>query len=119
MAIDGFGEQMADSLLEFIRVNRELIIELIAIIAPKEVELHVASDNPFKDKTVVLTGTMSQPRGEIKNSLEALGAKVASSVSKKTDYLIFGEDAGSKYDKALKLGVTTLDEAGMKAMLDA
>ena len=60
---------------------------------------------------------MSESRGAIKEILEALGAKVSGSVSKKTDFLIYGEDAGSKYDKAEKLGVTTLTENEMKEML--
>jgi DNA ligase (NAD+) len=81
------------------------------------VEKVEASENPFKDKTVVLTGTMSKSRGAIKKDLEALGAKVASSVSKKTDFVIYGEDAGSKYEKAVSLGVTTLTEEDMNNML--
>jgi len=74
-------------------------------------------ENPFKGKTVVITGTMSISRGEIKKTLESLGAKVASSVSKKTDYVIFGEDAGSKYDKAIELNVTTLTEEEMNRLI--
>ena len=76
-----------------------------------------AAENPFKGKTVVLTGTMSESRGAIKTMLENLGAKVSGSVSKKTDYVIYGEDAGSKYDKAVELGVATLTEEAMRAML--
>jgi DNA ligase (NAD+) len=68
--------------------------------------------------TVVLTGAMSRSRGDIKTMLENLGAKVSGSVSKKTDYLIYGEDAGSKYDKAVSLGVTTLTEEAMRQMCD-
>ena len=74
-------------------------------------------ENPFKDKTVVLTGTMSESRGNIKKMLEGLGAKVAGSVSKKTDFLIYVKDAGSKYTKAVELGVTTLTEKDMEGML--
>jgi len=65
----------------------------------------------------VLTGSMSQSRGKIKVNLEVLGAKVAGSVSKKTDYVIYGQDAGSKYDKAVALGVKTLTESQMHDML--
>jgi DNA ligase (NAD+) len=61
---------------------------------------------------------MSKSRDEIKNFLENLGAKVSSSVSKKTDFVIFGEDAGSKYDKAIELGVKTLSEEQMYSSLE-
>jgi DNA ligase (NAD+) len=117
IGIEGFGEQMANSFLEFVRVNKELILKLFEYIEPKIEEKTEAAENPFKDKTIVLTGTMSESRGNIKKMLEALGAKVAGSVSKKTDYLIYGEDAGSKYDKAVTLGVTTLTEEDMRGML--
>lgn len=118
LAIDGFGSEMAASVLEFVRVNREQIEALQAVVQPKEPERkEEVAENPFKGKTVVLTGTMSRPRPEIKNELEALGAKVSGSVSKKTDYVIYGEEAGSKYDKATALGVATLTEDEMKGML--
>jgi DNA ligase (NAD+) len=60
---------------------------------------------------------MSQNRAIIKSRLEELGAKVSSSISKKTDHLIYGKDAGSKYDKAIKLGVSTLSEDEMRDMI--
>jgi DNA ligase (NAD+) len=108
--LDGVGEQMALSLMEFIRVNRELIEKLFESIKPKVEKKIEVEENIFKNKTVVLTGTMSVSRGIIKKELEELGAKVSGSVSKKTDFLIYGEDAGSKYDKAVDLGVKTLNE---------
>ena len=117
VALDGIGEQMANSFTEFMRVNNNLVQKLISIINPKVEEKIEVSENNFKDKTVVLTGTMSVSRGVIKKQLESLGAKVGSSVSKKTDYLIYGEDAGSKYDKAVDLKVTVLTEDEMKAMI--
>ncbi len=118
IACEGIGEEMAESLLEFIRVNRESIIQLQEILHPKEPEQKAeAKENPFKGTTVVLTGTMSESRGAIKEMLESLGAKVSSSVSKKTNFLIYGEDAGSKYDKAESLGVKTLSEDEMRQLL--
>ncbi|MEA1915887.1 MAG: BRCT domain-containing protein, partial [Campylobacterota bacterium] len=117
IALDGIGEEMAKSFLEFMRVNKEIVLKLFTLINPTVEQKIVAIENPFKDKTVVLTGTMSQSRGAIKKDLERLGAKVSGSVSKKTDYLIYGEDAGSKYDKALSLEVPTLNEDEMKALL--
>ena len=117
VALDGIGEQMANSFTEFMRVNNELVLKLLDIIKPFVEEKIEVEENNFKDKTVVLTGTMSVSRGVIKKQLEALGAKVGSSVSKKTDYLVYGEDAGSKYDKAVDLKVTTLTEEEMNAMI--
>ncbi len=115
---DGIGEEMAESVLEFVRVNREAIEKLQLIIEPKEpLKREEAQENPFKGKTAVLTGTMSVSRGVIKELLESLGAKVSGSVSKKTDFVIYGEDAGSKYDKAVSLGVTTLTEGEMREMV--
>ncbi len=73
---------------------------------------------PFDGKTVVLTGTLStMTRDEAKDRLEALGAKISGSVSKKTHFVVAGTEAGSKLDKAVELGVTVLDEAQFLAML--
>jgi DNA ligase (NAD+) len=117
LALDGFGEEMAESVLEFVRVNEEMIAKLFEVLKPTVQEKIEAKDNPFKEKIIVLTGSMSKSRSEIKEMLEKLGAKVTGSVSKKTDFLIYGDDAGSKYDKAVKLGVTQLTEEQMSEML--
>jgi DNA ligase (NAD+) len=101
--------------------NREVIDKLVkagvhweeGAPAPSPEEL------PLSGKTFVLTGTLSKPRDEYKARLQALGAKVAGSVSKKTDYVVAGEAAGSKLTKAQELGVEILDEDGLKALLDA
>ena len=118
IAIEGIGEEMAESLLEFVRVNESYILRLEAVLQPQapaeKVEAH---ENPFKGKIVVLTGSMSESRGNIKTMLEGLGAKVSGSVSKKTDYLIYGEDAGSKYDKAISLGVDAITESHMREII--
>jgi len=116
-AIDGIGVEMAASFVEFMRVNREFVLKLFDKIEPTIEEKIEAKENPFKDKTVVLTGSMSVSRGIVKEMLEKLGAKVSGSVSKKTDFLVYGEDAGSKYDKAVKLGVETLTEEAMRDMI--
>jgi DNA ligase (NAD+) len=115
--LEGFGEEMAESYLEFMRVNREKVLRLMEIVRPAAPEKVEIEPSPFTGKSVVLTGTMSRPRSEIKEILERHGAKVTGSVSKKTDYVIYGEDAGSKYDKALSLGVETLPEEKMWEML--
>lgn len=113
ISIDGIGEQMANSFLEFFRVNRQFVLKLFDILKPKVTIKEETKDNPFKNKTVVITGTMSKSRDEIKLFLEDLGAKVSSSISKKTDFLIYGEDAGSKYDKAIEFGIEILTEDEM------
>ena len=70
-------------------------------------------------KTFVLTGTLSgMSRDEARAAVEAKGHKLAGSVSKKTDYVVAGEDAGSKLDKANELGTTILDEAGLLKLLE-
>jgi DNA ligase (NAD+) len=72
---------------------------------------------PLAGKTFVITGTLSMPRDDLKKRLQAAGARVAGSVSKKTDYVVVGDDPGSKYDKAVELGVEVLDEAGCLQLL--
>ncbi len=119
VALEGFGEEMTESVLEFVRVNRDTILKLQEILRPLEPkQREEAKENPFKGKSVVLTGSMSESRGAIKEILEALGAKVVSSVSKKTDFVIYGEDAGSKYDKAVNLGVAVLSEQEMRKKIE-
>ena len=99
--------------------QRDMIAQLIALgvhwddVAPQN-----AQDLALFGMTVVLTGTLTQyGRDEAKAALEALGAKVSGSVSKKTSYVVAGEAAGSKLDKAQALGVPVLDEAGLATLL--
>jgi DNA ligase (NAD+) len=113
LAIEGFGEEMAESYLEFMRVNKEKVQRLMEIIKPRPPQKEEIVESPFTGKTVVLTGAMKKPRGEIKAMLERLGAKVTNTVSHKTDFVIYGEDPGSKYEKAKQLGVTLMPEGKM------
>ena len=118
ISIKGFGIEMAKSYVEFMRVNKINVLKLYEIIKPTiPKDEKNKKESVFSGKTIVLTGTMSKPRGEIKKMLEELGAKVSSSVSKKTDFVIYGSDAGSKYDKALTLGVKTITEEEMKQLV--
>ncbi|MET0089641.1 MAG: NAD-dependent DNA ligase LigA [Candidatus Thiodiazotropha sp.] len=98
--------------------NREVIDALLeAGVNWPRIERPEAHAQPLAGKTFVITGTLSRPRDDFKAELMALGAKVAGSVSAKTDYLVAGEAAGSKLAKAEKLGVTVLDEAGLQSLL--
>ncbi|MEY2853249.1 MAG: ligase LigA [Pseudomonadota bacterium] len=99
--------------------NRRVIEALRAQgVAWPDLPAHVPAARPLAGKTVVLTGTLPQmTRDEAREKLEALGAKVAGSVSKKTDYVIAGEEAGSKLTKARELGVVVLDGEGLVALL--
>jgi len=115
--IEGFGPEMVKSIEEFIKVNKNRIEKLIEYINPKNPEKKEVKESPFLDKTVVLTGEMKKPRREIKELLESLGAHVSNSVSKKTDFVIVGENPGSKYEKAKKLGVTIIPEEKMWEMI--
>ena len=111
--IDGIGPSVADDVLAFFAKshNRDVLNDLDDLM---DVQAFVAPDmssSPVAGKTVVFTGSLATiTRGEAKARAEALGAKVAGSVSKKTDYVIAGADAGSKARKAQELGVTTLNE---------
>jgi len=75
------------------------------------------SDSKIKGTTWVITGTLSQPRDEIAEQIIQHGGKVSGSVSKKTSFVLAGEEAGSKLEKARKLGVRIIDEAGFRRLL--
>ncbi len=119
------GEIVADSIVQFFAdplMQHSIASMLQAGIAPQAPAAPVAADvaGPFFGKTVVLTGTLTSfGRDEAQKRLERLGAKVSGSVSKKTDFVVAGEAAGSKLEKANQLGVQVLDEATFLAMLDA
>ncbi|QOG11572.1 NAD-dependent DNA ligase LigA [Arcobacter sp. FWKO B] len=119
ISIDGFGKEMADSVLEFSRVNKDVIQKLFDIITPTVTKVVQNQATAFSGKTVVITGTLSISRDILKEQLESLGAKVASSVSKKTDFLICGSDAGSKLDKALELGVKVIGEDELNGLVNS
>jgi DNA ligase (NAD+) len=110
--IDGIGGVVIEALTEFFREphNVKIVQQLAKELHVRDAE-KVASNSPVSDKTVVFTGTLAKlTRAEAKSSAESLGAHVASSVSTKTDYVIAGEDAGSKLKKAKELGVKILSE---------
>ncbi len=109
-AIDGFGGEMVKSFLHFSTTNREDIKALLDTVKPSEPEKKEIKESFVTGKTVVITGTLSRPRDALKELLEAHGAKVTDSVTKKTDILVCGENAGSKLDKAKTLGTSIMGE---------
>ncbi len=110
-ALNGIGEVATDALIDFFAEphNASAVDELLAQITISDYARAAIQQSPVTGKTVVFTGTLSKlGRNEAKAQAERLGAKVSGSVSKKTDYVIAGTDAGSKLDKATELGVTVL-----------
>jgi DNA ligase (NAD+) len=119
-AIDGIGPVVARSVCDFFADERhQRLIERLQArgVNPVEPEDETAEGAPLEGLSVVLTGTLSQPRHQVKARLEALGAKVTGSVSTRTSYLVAGAEAGSKLDRARELGVEVVDEAGVDQLI--
>jgi DNA ligase (NAD+) len=113
-SIQGIGPAIAEELVEFFAEPRNLaaLDDLTAEVSPLPVEEASTGDSAFAGKTMVFTGTLEKmTRDEAEALAERLGAKVTKSVSKKTDFVVVGADAGSKAAKAAELGVKTLTEA--------
>lgn len=118
-AIDGFGSILASSAAEFFSLEetRDMISRL-RVLGLNMNSLKEVKDNRFAGKTFVLTGTLpSMTRSEASAIIESFGGKTSSSVSKKTDYVLAGEEAGSKLEKANKLGVKVISEEELKEMI--
>lgn len=120
VSVQDVGDIVAKCVLEFFQEEKVLatIDELLKLGVNPSFEEQVIVESSFNGKTVVVTGTLQNySRGEIKAKLESLGAKVSGSVSKKTDYVIAGEEAGSKLTKAQDLGITVLSEEEFEKMI--
>jgi DNA ligase (NAD+) len=122
LEVNDVGPVVAQSLRTFFDQphNREVVEQLRACgLTWEEGEPAARAPKPLAGLTFVITGTLpTLGRDEAKDKLEAAGAKVAGSVSKKTHYLVAGEEAGSKLDKARELGVTVIDEARMLEIVE-
>ena len=122
IAIAEIGEKMADSLIKFFRQpqNLQLINKLAELgVNVKSKKKQIIENEKFKGKTFVLTGSLSTfTRDQAKEIIEGFGGKVSSSVSKKTDYVLAGEEAGSKLTKAQELGVAIIDEETFGAWIE-
>ncbi len=118
--IEGIGPGVAAEIVGFFTEphNREVLEDLARELSVEAAQVPSDTGSPVAGKTVVFTGTLeSVTRSEAKARAESLGAKVAGSVSKKTDYVVLGADAGSKARKAAELGVTTLSEEEWLALI--
>ncbi len=119
VSIDGIGPVVAGDILDFFAEahNQEVLADLESLLDVQPLEAPAAT-SPVSGKTVVFTGTLTtMTRAEAKARAESLGAKVAGSVSKKTDYVVAGSDAGSKAKKAAELGVEILTEEAWREMV--
>jgi DNA ligase (NAD+) len=120
--IDGIGEIMSRSIVAYFSEprNQEVVRQLkeAGLTLREEVAMATVTEGPFVGKTVVLTGKLpTHSRDEAAAKIEAAGGKVTSSVSKKTDFVLAGEEAGSKLERAQTLGVPVIDEAEFLRML--
>lgn len=122
-AVDGVGPVMAGSVARWFADDDN--VALIARLRDRGVDPReeVITDDegrssPLEGLSIVITGALSRPRPELKSRLEALGARVTGSVSGKTSYVVAGEDAGSKVEKAQQLGVEVIDEAGLARLIE-
>ena len=112
-SIDGIGPKVVEAIIEFFAEshNRQVLDDLAAEVEVLDVAAPSAGASPLAGRTIVFTGTLAtMSRAEAKATAEALGAKVAGSVSAKTDYVVVGADAGSKAKRAAELGVKSLSE---------
>jgi DNA ligase (NAD+) len=121
-AVDGVGPTIAASVIDWFAVDwhRAIVDKWRAAgVTLVEERSGGADARPLAGITVVITGTLADwTRDEASEAVTGKGGKVASSVSKKTDFVVAGENAGSKYDKAVSLGVPILDDAGLRTLLD-
>ena len=122
--IHGIGPETAQAVCNFFYLieNKTIIQQILytgVVITNNQTAADInISDNPFKDKRIVLTGTLqSMTRAHAKKQLESHGAKITSAISSKTDFLITGENPGSKLDKARKLGVKILKETDLNELI--
>jgi DNA ligase (NAD+) len=118
--IEGIGEVIASGVDRFLRDPhaRAVLDKLLARGVDPVEPVAAAVEGPLTGKTLVVTGTLSAPRGEVQKRIEAAGGKVAGSVTKKTSYLVAGADTGkAKLEAAEKHGVPVVDEAGLERLL--
>lgn len=116
--IPGLGDRIAESVYHALQdQNMRDLIERLRGFGLNFQSTFEAAGEELAGLSFVITGTLTRPRDEVKKRLERLGARVTGSVTKKTDYVLAGEEAGSKLDKARELGVKVLDETALEALI--
>ena len=117
-SIEDIGDIVANSIIEYFKDenNIEMLNQMIGF-GVKVKEEEIINTNKLEGKTFVITGTLSKPRSEFEKIIEQNGGKCSGSVSKKTDYVLAGDDAGSKLEKAKDLNVKIINEIELKEML--
>ena len=117
VAIEGVGETVVQSLMHGIKDRSQMLEDFNQILTITDVARTEAPSGPLVGLSFCITGTLSRPRKEIALKIKAAGGKVVSAVSGKLDFLVAGENAGTKLDKATRLGVKVLSETDWEAML--
>lgn len=118
LEVEDIGEVIADNIVSFFHDENNIKeIESLLALGININQIAQTNDNRLQGATFVITGTLSKPRNEIEKLIEDYGGKVSSSVSKKTDYVLAGENAGSKLDKAKALGIKIIEEKDLNDIL--
>lgn len=118
LEVEDIGEVIADNIVAFFHDENNIKeIESLLALGININQIAQTNDNRLQGATFVITGTLSKPRNEIEKLIEDYGGKVSSSVSKKTDYVLAGENAGSKLDKAKALGIKIIEEKDLNDIL--
>lgn len=118
LEVEDIGEVIADNIVAFFHDENNIKeIESLLALGININQIAQTNDNRLQGTTFVITGTLSKPRNEIEKLIEDYGGKVSSSVSKKTDYVLAGENAGSKLDKAKALGIKIIEEKDLNDIL--
>ena len=116
--INGIGEVVARAVVEYFALEDNwTLVERLMRVGLHFERVASTSDGPLAGKRMVITGTLSRPRGEFVERLEVAGGTFTSSVSRNTDFVLAGEEAGSKLERARELGVPVIDEAGFEELV--
>ncbi len=118
--IDGIGEKVGRSIVEYFRdeENKKILRKLKEYGVNPQSAANAIISNKFKNMTFVITGTLTEPRSKFEAKIKSMGGKISSTVSKKTTYVLCGENPGSKFDKAVSLGVIIIDEKKFTEMVE-